>query len=74
MGSNKGGKFDQVAIAYLDNGDQVTWTLKGTYESAGKHHWRTQHVFQLSDGVSGVNEAEIDLAARSWIGKFFEKA
>jgi hypothetical protein len=48
--------------------------IAGTYESSGKHHWRTQHVFQGSDGSSGVTEGEIDLATRSWTGEYFEKA
>jgi hypothetical protein len=70
----KSGTYDQCGRGYLDNGDEVSFTADGTYESTGKHHWRTQHVFQLSDGVSGVTEGEIDLATRSWTGKYFEKS
>jgi hypothetical protein len=70
----KSGTYDQCVTIYLNNGDQASFTAAGTYESTGKHHWRTQHVFQGSDGSSGVTEGEIDLATRSWTGKYFEQS
>lgn len=68
----KTGTFSACWVAYLDDGEQRTGIGSGTFESSGKHRWRTQHVIQISDGTSVVNEGEIDLAARSWKGKNFE--
>jgi hypothetical protein len=70
---SKSGTYQFVTAAYLDNGDEVSFTGNGTYESADKHHWRTQHPFHGSDGSSGVTEGEIDLATRTWTGKSYEK-
>ena len=69
----KSGTYNQCGTVYLDTGEEVSFTCVGTYESTGKHHWRTQHVYQLSDGSSGVTEGEIDLATRTWTGKVYEK-
>jgi hypothetical protein len=58
----------------LDNGDILPFSGHGTHESIGRHQWRTQGVNQLADGqVYGV-EGEIDLAARTWNGKFVERS
>ncbi len=44
-------------------------------KSIGKHRWRTQSpAVQLSDGRTQAFEGEIDLAARSWTGKLFERS
>ncbi len=45
---------------------------QGTYESVGKHKWRTANVAEVSDGRRIRAEGEIDLASRSWKGKLFE--
>jgi len=34
----KSGTYNQYLTAYLDNGDEVSITCGGTYESTGKHH------------------------------------
>ena len=70
----KSGTFSACWAAYLDNGEQLSGIGSGTYESSGKHRWRTQHVIQISNGTSIVNEGEIDLATRSWTGKNFENS
>jgi hypothetical protein len=49
-------------------------TGQGTYESVGKHRWKTADFLQLSDGRRISGEGEIDLAARSWKGKIFESS
>jgi hypothetical protein len=71
VGGSKNGTFSACWVAYLDNGEQVSGIGSGTYESSGKHHWRTRHVIHISDGTSIVNEGEIDLASRSWTGTNF---
>jgi len=68
----KSGTFSLVFAAYLDNGDQLSGTGSGTYESSGKHHWKTQVLVQVSDGRTVIGEGEVDLATRSWNGKMFE--
>ena len=68
----KSGTFSYCAGAYLDNGEQLSGTGSGTYESSGKHHWRTQLLTQISDGRTVASEGELDLATRSWTGKIFE--
>jgi hypothetical protein len=70
----KSGTFSACWAAFLDDGEQLSGTGSGTYESSGKHRWRTQHVIHISDGTSVVNEGEIDLAARSWKGKNFHNS
>jgi len=69
----KGGTLGWCASAYLDNGDQLSGMGNGTYESVGKHRWRTQTIIQISDGRTISAEGEVDLATRSWSGKLFEK-
>jgi hypothetical protein len=58
----------------LDNGDIITFTGQGTHESSGRHKWRTQGISPLSDGRTFNVEGEIDLAAHTWSGKFFERS
>ena len=70
----KSGTFSLCGAAYLDNGDIITYTGQGTYESSGRNKWRTQMVNQLSNGQTHNVEGEIDLAARTWSGKFFERS
>ena len=66
----KSGTYSGCAAAYLDNGDIITYTGRGTYESSGRHKWRLQEVGQLSDGRTLAVEGEIDLAARTWTTKY----
>jgi hypothetical protein len=70
----KSGSHTWCGAAYLDNGDIITYTGQGTHESSGPHTWRTQDVTQLSNGQTHNVEGEIDLAARTWSGKFFERS
>ncbi|MDO8430922.1 MAG: hypothetical protein Q7S58_00785 [Candidatus Binatus sp.] len=70
----KSGSFSWCSQAFLDSGDQIAGTGSGTYESTGKHHWRTLGFHQNSDGGALISEGEIDLAKRSWAGKLFENS
>jgi hypothetical protein len=69
----KSGTHSWCGAAYLDNGDVITYTGQGTHESNGRHKWHTQGISPLSDGRTLNVEGEIDLAARTWSGKFVEK-
>jgi hypothetical protein len=57
----------------LDDGEEISGAGTGTYESNGKHRWKTQGFVRLSDGRTVTTEGEIELATRSWKGKIFEK-
>ena len=70
VGGPKGGTFSYCAEAFLDNGDAVTGIGQGTFESTGKHRWRTNGFIQISDGRRIATEGEMDLASRSWKGKY----
>jgi hypothetical protein len=72
VGGPKGGTFSYCAEAFLDNGDAVTGIGQGTFESTGKHRWRTEGFIQISDGRRVATEGEMDLASRSWKGKISE--
>jgi len=71
-GGPKGGSYSLCTEAFMDNGDIMTGIGQGTFETVGKHRWRTEGFMQLSDGRRIAGEGEIDLAARSWKGKISE--
>ena len=71
-GGPKGGSYSLCTEAFMDNGDIMTGIGQGTFETVGKHRWRTEGFMQLSDGRRIAGEGEIDLAARSWKGKLSE--
>jgi hypothetical protein len=71
-GGSKAGTFSEYGTAFLDNGDFLHGSGQGTYESMGKHKWKTTGFIQLTDGRRITTEGEIDLAERSWKGKVFE--
>lgn len=70
----KSGTHTWCGAAYLDNGEIVLTNGQGTQESSGRHKWHTEDVHHLSNGQTLGVEGEIDLAARTWSGKFFEKS
>jgi hypothetical protein len=70
----KSGTWSWCAVAYLDNGDSVTGNGQGTIESSGRHKWHTLGSIQISDGrIVGI-DGEVDLTARLWSGKLFERS
>jgi hypothetical protein len=71
-GGPKGGSYSLCTEAFMDNGDIMTGIGQGTFETVGKHRWRTEGFMQLSDGRRIAGDGEIDLAARSWKGKLSE--
>ena len=70
----KSGTYSVCAAAYPENGDTLTGTGQGTFESIGRHRWRVQELFHVSDGRPMEVEGEIDLATRTWTGKIFERS
>ena len=72
VGGPKAGTFSSCGTAYLDNGDGLTSIGHGTYESTGKHRWRVEQFFEMSDSRRIRAEGEIDLASRTWKGTNFE--
>jgi hypothetical protein len=72
VGGNKGGTFSWCSTSFLENGDGLTATGQGTYESNGKNRWSTKNIVDISDGRRIASEGEIDLAERSWKGTIFE--
>jgi hypothetical protein len=73
VGGGKGGTFSTCSQSYRDDGEVIAASGSGTYESIGKHRWRTQGFVEGSTGQSAATEGEIDFAERSWTGKLFEK-
>jgi hypothetical protein len=67
-GGGRDGTFSLHWASYLDNGDTDNGLGQGTYESIGKHKWRTANFAQVSDGRRIRAEGEIDVAARTWKG------
>jgi hypothetical protein len=72
VGGPKNGTFSECGTAYLENGDGLSGIGQGTYESTGKHQWRTESFMQISDGRRVRGEGQINLASRSWKGTLFE--
>ena len=68
----KSGTYGSVGIAALDNGDALAGSGSGTFDTVGKHRWRTQGCMEMSDGRKVFTEGELDLANRSWNGRLFE--
>ena len=66
------GTYTFYSAVYLDTGERLTGTATGTYDTIGKHIWQTDAILRLSDGDSIATEGTIDLAGRTWKGKFFE--
>ena len=57
----KSGTCRWAGGVYLENGEEITGTSQGTFESSGKHCWRIRVILSLSDG-------ELDLATRLYNG------
>src|SRR5271163_1139753 len=72
VGGSKSGTFNWFSVAYLENGDQLSSTGQGTYESNGKNQWSTKSIVDISDGRRLRSDGEINLAARTWKGTMYE--
>lgn len=68
----KSGTFEYCGMAWLDDGSELAIAGPGSFESTGKHHWKTHAILQVSDGRAMLSEGEIDLASRKWTGTVSE--
>ena len=66
------GTYTFYSAVYLDTGERLTGTATGSYETIGKHVWKTEAILRLSDGDSVATEGTVDLIGRIWTGKFYE--
>jgi hypothetical protein len=68
----KSGTYGSTGFVALDNGDSLAGSGSGTFDTVGKHRWRTQGCLEMSDGRKVITEGELDLADRSWNCRLFE--
>ena len=64
----KSGTCRWAGCVYLENGEEITGTSQGTFESSGKHCWRIGVILSLSDGRTQLTDGELDLATRLYTG------
>jgi len=62
--------YSQCAVVYSDNGDILTYTTQGTYDSIGPFKWRRKGFGRLSDGRTLAVGGEMDLIARTFTSKY----
>jgi hypothetical protein len=68
-----GGSFEWNGVAFGKDGAVSTATVEeGKYESIGPNKWTTTSVTVGSDGTRVLAEGIVDLAAKTWNGKFYE--
>jgi hypothetical protein len=69
----KSGQYDLHEFAYLDDGKIVSASASGgKYESIGKFRWSSASAVKVSGFGTFIEEGVIELAARSWTGKYYE--
>jgi hypothetical protein len=72
VGDGQTGQYSVHEVAYRDDGSIVSANSEGgTYKSTGKFKWATTGVIK-ADGRAFVEEGVMELAARTWIGRFYE--
>ena len=57
---------------FLDDGNEVTATGEGVWQSSGKHRWRIRSIHLISNGEVIATDGELDLASRSFEGKIYD--
>ncbi len=68
----KSGTCTWVGTVYPENGEEISSTSQGTWESSGSHKWRIRALLSLSDGRTQLTDGEIELASRSYTGKLYD--
>ena len=68
----KKGTCTWVGSVYAENGDEISGTSEGTWESSGTHIWRIRAILTLSDGRTQLSDGELELATRSYTGKLYD--
>jgi hypothetical protein len=57
---------------FLDDGNIISGTGEGTWETVGKHKWRIRGINYRSDGSTVASDGELVLATQSYQGKLYE--
>ena len=71
VGDGKSGSYDWAGIAYAENGDITEATGNGQWERTNK--WAINGTTRSRDGRTTVlSEGTMDLATRTWTGKYYE--
>jgi hypothetical protein len=69
----KSGQYDLHEFAYLDDGRITSASAEeGKYESIGKFRWSTASAVKVNGFGTFIEEGVMELAARTWTGKFYE--
>jgi hypothetical protein len=72
VGDGKSGQYNVREVCYRDDGTVTTASSEeGGYKSIGKFKWGTTSVIK-ADGRAFVEEGTMELATRTWSGKFYE--
>lgn len=72
VGEGKSGHYDLHEVSYRDDGSLTTASSEeGRYKSIGKFEWATTGVIKV-DGKAFAEEGVMQLATRTWSGKFYE--
>ena len=64
----KSGTCTWVGSVYPENGEEISSTSEGTWESSGSHRWRIRAVLSLSDGRTQLSDGELVMSTRSYNG------
>ncbi len=68
----KTGALSWRGQGFLDNGETIAGAGQGTWESMGKHKWRTRMIVTTSDGGCHASDGHLDLKTRTLTGKMME--
>ena len=68
----KSGALSWRGQGFLENGDTVAGAGQGTWESIGKHKWRSRLIVTTSDGGCHESDGHLDLKSRILSGKLLE--
>ncbi len=68
----KSGTCTWVGTVYPENGEEISSTSEGTWESSGSHQWRVRAVLSLSDGRTQLTDGELVMSTRSYNGTLHE--
>jgi len=72
IGDGKSGHYDLHELAYPGDGTITPASAeKGEYKSIDKYRWTTTSVVQGKE-LTAIEEGVMELAARTWNGKFYE--
>jgi hypothetical protein len=68
----RSGRYDVREVVYRDDGTITTASgEKGEYNSTGKFKWDTTGLIK-ADGRAFIEEGTMELATKTWSGKYYE--